>query len=271
MKANDKLGEKAKQIRLEVLEKSFLTGKAHLGSTFSVCDILVSLFYGNLMNINSANVNKSDRDRFILSKGHACLAIYSIYKDIGLINKKTFDTYGKDGGLGGQLDMSVPSVDFNTGSLGHAVSVGCGIALSAKLNGYKQRVFVIMGDSELFEGSVWEGIIFAGDNHLENLICIVDRNRFMVTDEITSNSIYLNFKIKIESFGWNYFEMDGHNFKNIQETVTNARRSKGPSMIVANTIKGKGVSFMENGLGWYTQTPTSEEYKKAKGELENGQ
>ena len=249
--------DKARNIRIQVLDEIYRTRKGHIGGTFSCVEILTMLYYGSFIN------PKKTASKFILSKGHACLALYSIFLDLGIISLKKFKTYGDDGGLGGQLDVTLPGVDFNTGSLGHSVGVASGMALGLK----KQKVFTLIGDSELFEGSVWEAIIFAGDNLINNLICIVDRNKFTVTEELKDNSIYKSFSKKLELMNWDCIEIDGHNFAQISQALKRASVSKKPMMIIANTIKGKGVSFMENGIGWYTQSPTLDEFTKAREEL----
>ena len=262
------LEKKANRVRLETLETIYKSGKGHIGSTFSCCELLVALYFGKVLNFNLKRIKDKNRDRFILSKGHACLALYAIFRDLRIISQKKFLSYGKDGGLGGQLDVNIPGVDFNTGSLGHSIGVGEGMTLAGKLDNLNYTVYTLIGDSELYEGSCWEAIIFAGDQKINNLVVIIDRNRFMVTDKLEDNAIYKELDVKIKKMGWDYFEIDnGHDFKQIIPTLKKATSSKKPAMVIANTIKGKGISFMENGLGWYTQVPSKEEYEKAKEEL----
>jgi len=261
------LEKKVRQIRLRVLAEVYRTGKGHIGSTFSCVDILAVLYYDGFIKLNKKNSQGEARDKFILSKGHACLALYCILSDLGIIPDRKLSTYGLDGGLGGQLDIKLPGVDFNTGSLGHSVGVAAGMALANKLDNKKQGVYTLIGDSELFEGSVWEAIIFAGDNNIGNLTCIIDRNKFTVCEKLLDNSIYKNLGQKIKMMGWNFIEIDGHDFKQLITAFKKTTQSTKPTMILANTIKGKGVSFMENGLGWYTQSPTTQEYSAARKEL----
>ncbi len=268
MKNVELLKNKARWVRLQVLESINRAGKGHIGGTFSCVDILTALYYGKF--ISSAKSLKPNRDKFILSKGHACLGLYAILWDLRIISKKKYLSYGEDGGLGGQLDVGTDGVDFNTGSLGHAIGVGCGMALASKKTKKKNFVYVLLGDAELFEGSVWEAVIFASEVKINNLICIIDRNRFMVTDSIEDGSIYKDLKIKLIKFGWDFFEIDGHNIGEIINTLKKAKVSDKPVMIIANTIKGKGVSFMESSVGWYTQTPSGVEYLRAKKELTRG-
>ncbi len=264
----DKLKEKARSIRLQVLDSVYKAGKGHLGGTYSSIELLVALYYGKILNFKSKDSKWINRDRFILSKGHACLALYAIFLDLKMISKKIYDSYGKSGGLGGQLDTNTSGVDFNTGSLGHSIGVGAGMALAAKLNKQNYRVFQIIGDAEIFEGSVWEAIIFASEHNLNNLICVIDRNRLMVTDVLEDEGVYKDFSKKIASFGWEYFEIDGHDLKQILEVYEKSKSSKKPIMIVANTIKGKGVSFMENVAKWHHGAVNKEQYEQARRELE---
>lgn len=261
------LEKKARWVRQEVLEKIFRTGKGHIGGTFSCVEILVAFYFGKLLKIRLGDLNWEGRDRFILSKGHACLALYAIFWDMGIISKALFASYGRDGGLGGQLDINIPGVDFNTGSLGHSVGVGAGMALAAKTNSQKYKVVTIIGDSELFEGSVWEAFVFAGNHRLSNLVVIVDRNRLMVTDVLSDGGLFENFALKVKSFGWEYFGINGHGFNQIFEVFEKIKRTEKPVLVIADTIRGKGVSFIENNLEWYTKVPNRREFELAKKEL----
>jgi len=252
------LYKRAKWVRLEVLDKIYKSGKGHLGGTFSCVDILVALYFGDILK---------PKDKFILSKGHACLALYAILYGCKKISRKQYQSYGKDAGLGGQIDISIKGVDFNTGSLGHSVGVGSGMALAFKINKKNNKVITLIGDSELFEGSVWESIIFAADWKLNNLIVVIDRNRLTVTDVLAEEGPYTNFKTKIESFGWNFLEIDGHDFNEILNTFNHSLNRESPTIIVANTIRGKGISFVENNLEWYTRIPNLKEYRAARKQL----
>ena len=170
------------KIRLSALEESVRAGRGHLGGTYSCVEILVYLYYGRVLQVDPKNPNWSDRDRFILGKGHACLALYPILVDLGFMPTERLHTYGKNGGLGGQLDNTIPGVDWNTGSLGHALGVCAGMALSAKLDNKKYSAYAVLGDAECEEGAIWEAITFAGKNKLNNLIGLIDRNRLSVTE-----------------------------------------------------------------------------------------
>jgi transketolase len=266
LKTIDILIEKSKLIRLQSLELAVSKHKGHLGGTYSCVDLLVSLYYGGFLRY--LPIDCPDRDRFILSKGHACLALYSILLDLSIINSEKYYSYGADGGLGGQLDISIPGIDWNTGSLGHALGVAAGMALAAKLDNKSYRVFTILGDAECDEGSIWEAIMFAADHKLNNLICIVDRNRMSVTDVIEDTALFKNLPNVLTSFGWSCFEIDGHSFPEILESLDSAcNSSSSPSFIIANTVKGKGVSFMENNPRWHQALPSSTELDKARRQL----
>ena len=263
----DKLIKKSNWVRLEVLKAIEKSGKSHIGGTYSATDLLVALYYGGILKFRIGNPRWVERDRFILSKGHACTALYAIFYDLGIFSKKLYESYGKDNGLGGQLETYFPGVDFNTGSIGHSIGVASGMALAAKISGKSYKAYTIIGDSELYEGSIWESIIFAGIHKLNNLITIVDRNRLMVTDVIDDEGLYKDIQIKIEGFGWLYYEINGHSFKEILDVFKKSEKSEKPNLVIANTIKGKGVSFMENNVRWHNAVPSKEELEIAKKEL----
>lgn len=265
----DSLQQKARWVRLEVVRAAQKSGIAHLGGTFSCIELLVALYYLKLLRFDQKKPNWSNRDRFIFSKGHAATALFAIFLDLGIISKKRYETYGLDGGLGGQLDMSIPGIDFDTGSLGHSLGIAAGMAIAAKLSKKTYSVLTLLGDSEFFEGSTWESIIFASDQKLNNLIAIVDRNRLMVTDFIDDEGVYKNFSVKIKNFGWDYYEIDGHDFVEISNVFKKIKNSEKPILIVANTIKGKGVSFMENNPNWHNALPTEKEFNQILFEINN--
>ena len=175
---NKELKDKAKWIRRQVLETVAAAGKGHIGGTFSCTDILVALYYGKILRVNPKNPKWIERDRFVIGKGHACLALYYIWADMGFFDKSRLKEYGKNGGgLSGQLNIDTPGVEYSTGSLGHALGVGAGMALAAKMDNMKYKTFVLVGDGECAEGSIWESIFFASQQRLNNLIGIIDRNR----------------------------------------------------------------------------------------------
>ena len=249
--------------------KSVVSGKkGHIGGTYSCVDLLVGLYYGKILRFNSRNPQWEDRDRFILSKGHASLALFAIFKDMGIISPELYGTYGKNGGLGAQVDISLPGIETNTGSLGHSVGIAAGMALAAKMDSKDYCAYTLIGDAELFEGSVWEALMFGSQHKLNNLVVIIDRNRLSATEVIDDdNSVFMNFGKKLELFGWNYLELDGHNMDNILAVMRVVKSSDKPSIVMANTIKGKGVSFMENKANWHHGVPTKEQVEVARKEL----
>ena len=263
-----KLENISKRIRLSVLETTVKKSKGHIGGTYSCIDILVALYYGNILRINNKNYKNKNRNRFILSKGHACLALYSILNDLKILTKKKLLTYGDNGGIGAQLDMNIPGVDWVTGSLGHAVGVSCGFAYSAKLDKLKYKSFVLLGDAECEEGSIWEAFTFAANKKLNNLVVIVDRNRLSVTDVLDDNSFFKNYDKILKSLGWNYFDIDGHSYNELLNALNKSLLSLRPTLIICNTLKGKGVSFMENSIKFHHALPSPDQVKLAIKELQ---
>jgi len=263
------LKRKANLIRLNVLKTIFNTGKGHIGGTYSCTDILVALYYGKILKVNSTNPKWNDRDRLVIGKGHACLAIYNILVNLGFFPESKLKEYGTNGSfLGGQLNVDTPGVEYNTGSLGNAIGIAAGMALAAKLDNKNYRVFAIIGDGECGEGSIWESVMFASKYKLNNLIGIVDRNRLSVTDIIEENDETGKLDDKFKACGWNCIIINGHSFDKIFSTLKKIDKSDKPLIIVADTIKGKGISFMENGIKWHHSVPNKEEFEKAKKELE---
>src|SRR3989344_2279495 len=264
----NELMKKAAWVRMVVLESVVSGGKGHLGGTYSCVDLLVGLYYGKILRFKPEDPQWKDRDRFILSKGHASLALFAIFKDLGIISPELYVTYGQNGGLGGQVDLSIPGVETNTGSLGHSVGIAAGMALAAKMDSADYWTYTLIGDAELFEGSVWEALMFGSQHKLNNLVVVIDRNRLSVMETIDdNNSIFMNFGRKIELFGWNYLELNGHNMEEILTVFKTVRMSDKPSIVMANTIKGKGVSFMENKASWHHGVPTKEQVEIARKEL----
>lgn len=260
--------QKSSMIRLSALQDAVRAGKGHLGGSFSCIELLVALYYGNFLRINSNDYLNKDRDFFIMGKGHACLALYPILKDLGFISRKRYLEYGKDGSsIGGQLDISIPGVEYNTGSLGHALGICAGIALESKIKNTDRKAVAMIGDAECDEGSIWEAILFAGEQSLKNLICIIDRNRLSVLKKTESSVLFKSFKKKMELFNWNCDVINGHSYVDIFEVLKKSTNAEKPTMILANTIKGKGVSFMENEIKWHHGVPTKKEVEIAQKEL----
>ena len=257
---------KARQLIIKTIIES---GAGHPGGALSCIDVMTALYF-HTMNIDSQNPMWDDRDRFILSKGHSSIALYTLLHMLGFIDGETLSTFRKDNSdLGGHLDMlKVPGVEMSTGSLGHGLSVGVGRALAAKIDGKAHRIFVMMGDGETQEGSIWEAAMSASHYKLDNLIGIVDRNKIQI-DGFTEDIMTLEpYSDKWESFGWNVKEIDGHNMEEILEVFsTIANQSGKPTMIISHTVKGKGVSYMENTAKWHGGAPSGDLAERALADL----
>jgi transketolase len=249
----NRLKSVARQARRLMVEMLISAGCGHPGGSFSCVDCLVALYF-DVMRMSPGKLAWDKRDRFILSKGHASLALYAVLHLRGFIDRKMLMTFRLDGSaLGGHPDMhKVPGVELSTGSLGHGLSVGAGLALGAKMDGAKHRIFVLMGDGETQEGSVWEAAMFAHHYRLDNLIGIVDRNAIQIdgfTEDIMSLEPYC---AKWKAFGWEVCEVDGHNIREVISVLKSAPyKKRRPTLIVLNTVKGKGISFMENRPEWH--------------------
>lgn len=259
---------KSKHVRMKVLESVENAGKGHLGGTFSCTDLLVALYYGGIININKENFTSNNRDRFLLGKGHACLGLFVILADLGIMPKNMLLDYGKNSNLiGGQLDMRIPGVELNTGSLGHAIGIGAGMSLASRMDGLDLKVFAMVGDGECEEGSIWESAMLASKLKLNNIIAIVDRNRMGVTSAIEKDDGSGTLEDKFTAFGWKTITIDGHDFNSIMPALESLKNQTCPVVIIADTVKGKGVSFMESGIKWHHSVPTKEEFEIAKKEL----
>ena len=244
----------------------------HISSSFSCLELLISLHHGKILKIKNTKPKASLRDRFILSKGHAELAYYSVLADIKFFSKKKFiNSYKKNNYFfGGHVSHKVPGVELSTGSLGHGLSYGCGVAFAAKLDKKKFRTFVLLGDGECTEGSVWEAALFASKNKLNNLIAIIDNNNIAALDYLNNFTKLSPLKKKWQSFNWEVYEINGHDFKEIFSTFKKINSSKNsmPKIIIAKTTKGKGLSFMENDPIWHTKKLSNkDEIDKGKKEL----
>lgn len=259
----------SKEIRREILEMIYHTKSPHIGCSFSMVELLVSLYF-RILNINVDNLLDQYRDRFVLSKGHGCPAFYAILAKKGILSKETIKGFAKEGGTLEQHPTRnlKAGIEITSGSLGHGLSIGVGMALAAKYDNSPSRIFVFLGDGELNEGSNWEAVMFAKQHFLDNLVAIIDHNKIQAMEK-SSEIINLEpLKEKWESFGWRTKEVDGHNIKEIIAALENIPFEKGkPSCLVAHTVKGKGVSFMENEPRWHDKYPDQEEYQKALNEL----
>ncbi|MBN2313791.1 MAG: transketolase, partial [Sedimentisphaerales bacterium] len=260
---------KANRIRRQVLQTVYETRKGHIGGTFSCTDIFVVLYYGGFLKIDPQNPEWAHRDRLVVGKGHACLALYNIFVDIGLLEASRLAEYGRDGGsLSGQLCIDTPGVEYNTGSLGHAIGVAAGMALAGKLDGAEYKVFALVGDGECAEGSIWESAAFSSEYQLGNLIVIVDCNRLSVTDVVRENEDAERLREKFEAFGWDAVSVDGHSFQDLVDVFSRLDNRQRPLVVIANTVKGKGITFMENGVKWHHSVPNREEFEQAMADLE---
>lgn len=258
------------RIRRDAIEMTHLSNGSHIASVLSIADI-IAVLYAKIMKYDIQNPKLENRDRIILSKGHAGAAIYAALAEEGFFNVEELKTHYANGSrLSGHVShKNVPGVEFSTGSLGHGLSVGAGMAFAAKLDNKTHRVFVILGDGECDEGSIWECALFANQYKLENLVAIVDSNKMQSMDYCENTIALKPFAEKWESFGWNVKEVDGHNHKELEEALLHTDNDMHkPTVIIANTIKGKGISFMENNIVWHYRAPQGEDYEKAVKELE---
>jgi transketolase len=259
----------SKKIRIHALNMTSLGSSSHICSVFSIADIL-SVLYGSFLVISPNKPNDDSRDRFILSKGHAGAGVYAALSEVGFFSKELLKTHYKNGSyLSGHVShKGIPGVEFSTGSLGHGLPVGVGIAIAGKLNNKNYRTVVILSDGECDEGSNWEAILNAAHNNLNRLIAIIDYNKLQSLDTIKNTLELEPFAEKWKSFGWHVIEIDGHNHSQI-ESALNYKSENKPLCIIANTIKGKGVSFMENNVIWHYKTAKDNDYKLALAELLN--
>jgi len=243
----------SRHARKLIVEMLICAGCGHPGGALSSIDIMTALYF-DIMRIDPHDPKWDERDRFILSKGHSSIGLYAILHLRGFMDRTTLLTFRQDNSnLCGHPDMhKVAGVEMSTGSLGHGLSVGAGMAFAAKCDKKKHRVFVLMGDGETQEGSIWEAAMFASHHKLDNLIGIVDRNMIQI-DGNTEDVLALEpYKAKWEAFGWDVADIDGHDFVQIQECMRNIPRcSDKPTLILANTVKGKGISFMEHNPAWH--------------------
>jgi transketolase len=263
----DELKQKAYQIRKDILEIVYSAKAGHIGGDMSETDILTVLIY-NIMCHDADDPNWEFRDRFILSKGHSFEAYLAILADHGYFAKEELKTYSCFGSKYiGHPNNKVNGIEVNTGSLGHGLAIGVGMALASKMDGKDSRVFVLMGDGEIEEGSVWEAAMAAAKYKLDNLTAILDRNGLQISGS-TENVMPLEpLKAKWESFGFKAIEIDGHDYTQIERALRTVAESK-PSIVIANTVKGKGISFMENTAKWHHGVPDNEQFDAAMQELD---
>jgi transketolase len=269
--ANEELRLKARKLRRDVLTMIYRAGSGHPGGALSVLDILVVLYY-KVMNIDPHNYRDPRRDRLVLSKGHACPALYAILADRGFFPAQYLETLRRIGSpLQGHPDMrKTPGVEMSTGSLGQGLSAANGMALAARLDKAQRRVYVIMGDGEIQEGQIWEAALTAVHYRLDNLTAFLDYNGLQIDGWNRDVKSLEPIVEKWRAFGWHTLEVDGHDYASLLEAVRRSQVNKGaPTMIIAHTVKGKGISFMENQIDWHGRAPNKEEYAQALVELEN--
>lgn len=261
--------KRANNVRKNIIEMVYSAASGHPGGSLSVADILIVLYFYE-MSIDVNNPKNENRDRLVLSKGHCSPALYSVLAEKGFIPEKDLKTFRKiDSYLQGHPDMKkIPGVDMTSGSLGQGLSVANGMALAAKMDNKDYRVYCIMGDGEIEEGQVWEAAMTSSHYKLDNVCVIVDNNNLQIDGTIEEVMNPYPIDKKFESFGFNVININGHNYEEIIDALENAKKIRNkPTAIIAKTIKGKGISYMENQAGWHGKAPSDDEYRKALEEL----
>ncbi|MBQ9360517.1 MAG: transketolase [Lachnospiraceae bacterium] len=250
----------AREIRKKIYRTAHFAGGGHMGAAFSMTDIISVLYFGDVLRYRPDEPDWEDRDKFILSKGHACFALYSALAMAGYFPEEELYHVGKPGSkFGGHPKLhDIPGVEASTGALGHGLSFGIGIAYSDKVDGRDSHTYVVLGDGECQEGSIWEGALSAPTLELDNLTVIVDHNKLQAMDELENIVRMKPFGDKWRAFGWNVIEIDGHDHEEIRYALLE-RKANVPTLIIANTIKGKGVSFMEGVPIWHFRMPNDKE------------
>ena len=264
------LAKIACKVRMGIIEGTFNAKSGHPGGSLSITEILTYLYF-NEMNIDPQNPTMDSRDRFVLSKGHAAPALYSVMAQRGYFPVEELKTLRKvDSRLQGHPSMKcLPGIDISSGSLGQGISAACGMALGAKLKNADFRIYTILGDGEIEEGQVWEAAMYAAAKKLDNLVAFVDNNNLQIDGTVEEVNSPYPIPEKFAAFGWNVIEIDGHSYDDIEKALDDARACKGkPTAIIATTVKGKGISFMENQVNWHGAAPNAEQYDVAMKELE---
>ncbi|MES0341246.1 MAG: transketolase [Candidatus Humimicrobiaceae bacterium] len=267
----ESVSNRLRQLQIEMLHAIGMEHKGHPGPALSITDIITALYF-KVMKIDPANPRWEDRDRFILSKGHACPALYTALAEKGYFDKKHLATFRHvDSMLQGHPDMKkTPGIDMTAGSLGHGLGAGIGIALAARIDGKDYQTYVLVGDGETQEGLIWESAMSAGHYGLDNLTLIIDRNRWQSCSAVDCTIDIEPLADKLISFGWSVNEIDGHDFSQLIKALS-AREESKPKAIIAKTIKGKGISFMEEDNSWHQRPITDDEFEKAMAELKAGE
>lgn len=259
-----------KESRKNIIEMVYSAQSGHIGGSLSACELLTVLYHKIMHNVTDwkSSPDFENRDRFVLSKGHVSPLLYSVMSQVGYFDKEELKTFRKLGSrLQGHPTAFIPGIEIATGSLGQGLSFACGIAMSLKLDNNPAKVYVLLGDGEMQEGNVWEALMQAPFRKLNNLIAIIDRNRLQIDGNTEDIMALGDLGKKLSAFGWNVLEINGHDIQQIYKAYNEAKISDKPTVIVANTIKGKGVSFMENNPGWHGTAPKQDDYEKAMKEL----
>lgn len=258
----------ATEIRIKLLQNIVKAGGGHTGGSLSSVDILVALYF-EVMNIDPHNPDMKGRDRFIMSKGHSVESYHAVLSKRGFFSEEVLDSYGDFNSiLAGHPTRKVPGIEVNSGALGHGLSVSVGMALAAKRSGTGCRAFVLMGDGEHGEGSIMEAAAAAGHYHLDNLIAIIDRNGLQISGKTEDVLSIENLEAKYQACGWSIYSCNGHDIDELTSTLRAAPFEKGkPSILIAHTVKGKGVSFIENKATWHHKVPSADELQQAMEEL----
>lgn len=261
--------EEIDALRKTIFLTAYRAGAAHLASALSVIDLMYVLYCKRIVRFDAASPWKEDRDRLIFSKGHGCLALYVMLNKIGMISEEELASFCQPNSpLGGEPKMwSMPGIEASTGSLGHGLSFGVGIALASKMNHWDNKIYVIIGDGECQEGAVWEAVMSAVNFKLDNLIVIMDNNKLQAMDSVEKIMSISSWSEKWKEFGFTCDEVDGHNVQEIEDILLKKNETGKPRLIIADTIKGKGISFMENVPIWHYRMPDNEELKVVMEEL----
>ncbi len=256
------------KVRLGIIEGVFNAKSGHPGGSLSIADLLTYLYFAK-MNVYPDKPDEPERDRFVLSKGHTAPALYSVLAEKGFFPKEELKSLRHIGAmLQGHPCINIPGVDMSSGSLGQGISAACGMALSGKISGSTFKVYTVLGDGEIEEGQVWEAAMFAAHYKLDNLVAVVDNNGLQIDGKISDVMSPYPIKEKFEAFGWYAIEMDAHDFDDIERAFNEAEKISGqPVVIIQKSIKGKGVSYMENQVGWHGTAPNAEQYEQAVSEL----
>lgn len=266
---NANLPHHAAQARIDALKMIFAAQSGHPGSSFSTVEILTALFFGGFLKFDPQNPHWDGRDYFIMSKGHGCPALYAILGELGYFSKDNFFALRQvDSLLQGHPETFIPGIEIASGPLGQGMSVANGIAMALKIDGKENKVFSLHGDGELQEGNIWEAAMTAAQYKSDNYVAIIDRNTLQIDGPTEKVKSVGDVAAKFRAFEWEVFEIDGHDFVQIEDALRKAIEVKGkPACIVAHTVKGKGVSFMENQVGWHGKAPNEEQFQAAMKEL----